>query len=559
MPEYLAPGVYVEEVSFRSKSIEGVGTSTAGFVGPTRFGPVGGPAELVTSFPEFSRLFGGLDYLEFWLPENPPSKLPPADNYMAHAARSFFDNGGTRLYVSRIYEPNQAPVPGEGDDLDEDTRGKAFLGLGSPPAITLRARFPGAAGNMNIRITAVVGPNRLTTTGLTGLSQYALVYLRQKDPSGGIVGDLYDAIPQADGSLGLVSGGGAPLTNLKLDGTFVAAHLITLNVTANLPGRFGESESWQGLVSHPKAQNSLLRFFDVKPASRRQYLETPFVIELTDSGLDAGPEILEALFVESTPAFGSSITDFIELGAMTDAELIGLSPDGVRPTTAQMTSDIWLSGGDDGKIPGSVAYHGDQIGLAKTGLLSFEDIDEIAIVAAPGSSAKYGHEQALDDDRTMGILSELQIHVEKMRYRVAVLDSRDNDVLSEVQDFRGRFDSKHMAFYYPWVTAIDPMDPDGRREVNLPPSGYVAGIYARNDVQHGVFKAPANEVVLGAVGFETLLNKAQQDILNPQGINCFRYFPGTRLPLVGSTNHQLRSGMEICQCSPLFRLPRALD
>ena len=83
-----------------------------------------------------------------------------------------------------------------------------------------------------------------------------------------------------------------------------------------------------------------------------------------------------------------------------------------------------------------------------------------------------------------------------------------------------------MAFYYPWVKTIDPVDPDGRREVNLPPSGYVAGIYARNDIIRGVFKAPANEVVLGATGFETLLNKAQQDVLNPEGINCFRFFEG---------------------------------
>jgi Bacteriophage tail sheath protein len=106
--------------------------------------------------------------------------------------------------------------------------------------------------------------------------------------------------------------------------------------------------------------------------------------------------------------------------------------------------------------------------------------------------------------------------------------------VSEIQDFRGKFDSTHAALYYPWITILDPLDPDGQKEIDLPPSGYVAGIYARTDVLHGVFKAPANEVVLGAIGFETLLNKAQQDVLNPLGINCFRFFEGRGFRLWGA-------------------------
>ncbi len=68
----------------------------------------------------------------------------------------------------------------------------------------------------------------------------------------------------------------------------------------------------------------------------------------------------------------------------------------------------------------------------------------------------------------------------------------------------------------------------------LPPSGFVAGIYARNDVEKGVHKAPANEVVRMAVGFEFLLNKAQQDVLNPEGVNCFRFFEGRGYRLWGA-------------------------
>ena len=65
MPEYLAPGVYVEEVTFRQKTIEGVSTSTTGFIGPARFGPLSGEPELITSFTDFERIYGGIDQLDF--------------------------------------------------------------------------------------------------------------------------------------------------------------------------------------------------------------------------------------------------------------------------------------------------------------------------------------------------------------------------------------------------------------------------------------------------------------------------------------------------------------
>src|SRR5690242_10893536 len=100
MPEYLAPGVYVEEVSFRSKSIQGVPTSTTGFAGLTHYGPVqylNGPRatepRVVTSYAEFERVYGGLDPYSDGLSQQLP--------YLAHAARAFFLNGGSLLYISR--------------------------------------------------------------------------------------------------------------------------------------------------------------------------------------------------------------------------------------------------------------------------------------------------------------------------------------------------------------------------------------------------------------------------------------------------------------------------
>ena len=97
MPEYLAPGVYVEEVSFRAKSIEGVSTTTTGFVGPTRYGPLDLEPEIITSLVEFERTYGGREKLQFEDAE--------IHNYMWHAARAFFEEGGKRLYVSRVFTP----------------------------------------------------------------------------------------------------------------------------------------------------------------------------------------------------------------------------------------------------------------------------------------------------------------------------------------------------------------------------------------------------------------------------------------------------------------------
>ena len=97
MPEYLAPGVYVEEVSFRNKSIEGVSTTTTGFIGPTRYGPVDLEPDILTSLGEFERVYGDRQQLEY--------KGDKLHNFVWHAVRAFFEEGGKRLYVQRAFRP----------------------------------------------------------------------------------------------------------------------------------------------------------------------------------------------------------------------------------------------------------------------------------------------------------------------------------------------------------------------------------------------------------------------------------------------------------------------
>src|SRR5213080_3536872 len=96
MPEYLAPGVYVEEVSFRSKSIEGVSTTTTGFIGPARNGPSDLEPDLITSLGEFESVYGDGQPLDF-------ADTGRLSNFLWHAVRAFFEEGGKRLYVVRVF------------------------------------------------------------------------------------------------------------------------------------------------------------------------------------------------------------------------------------------------------------------------------------------------------------------------------------------------------------------------------------------------------------------------------------------------------------------------
>src|SRR5262245_11405543 len=154
MPEYLAPGVYVEETSFRAKSIEGVGTSTTAFVGPTRKGPLASDTEvpeILTSFADFERLYGGYANLGMTTAAGSADPL----NYIAHAARAYFNEGGSRLYVARVYRANGG-----------DGRAQSAQLGGAPESDVNRvrfvARFGGAVGNGRIAVREIVAPGSVT-------------------------------------------------------------------------------------------------------------------------------------------------------------------------------------------------------------------------------------------------------------------------------------------------------------------------------------------------------------------------------------------------------------
>jgi len=196
---------------------------------------------------------------------------------------------------------------------------------------------------------------------------------------------------------------------------------------------------------------------------------------------------------------------------------------------AERRLEIVLTGGSDGERPTAAAYEGDvDENDLKTGLVQFEDLEDISIVAAPGST--FGYETAYNP-HSRTIVRLLINHAQRMRYRIAVLDCGNNQTIGQVRAMRAQLDSTYAALYYPWVRVLDPVS---QQETHMPPSGFVAGIYARNDVNRAVYKAPANEVVNLALGFERFLNKSQQEVLNPEGINCFRFFEGRGMRLWGA-------------------------
>jgi phage tail sheath protein FI len=161
-------------------------------------------------------------------------------------------------------------------------------------------------------------------------------------------------------------------------------------------------------------------------------------------------------------------------------------------------------------------------------LTKFASVDEIAIVAAPGivddavRSAIDTHCRQTTQDR-FAIFDSGEVVETSGSLDLTLLDpSNAANVLPDNSDFA--------AFYFPWIQVFDPatqiLDPDGPGLVFVPPSGHVAGVYARVDTNRGVHKAPANEPVLGALGLKYGISKAQQDGLNPQGVNCIRDLNG---------------------------------
>ncbi len=155
----------------------------------------------------------------------------------------------------------------------------------------------------------------------------------------------------------------------------------------------------------------------------------------------------------------------------------------------------------------------------RSGLQAFIDNNEVSLLAIPG----------ITDPQ---VLLSLIAHCENMGNRFAILDiPREKKTVNDIVEYRDLFDSDFAAMYHPWVKVADPIT---KNAVAIPPSGSVAGVYARTDNTRGVFKAPANEIVSACVGLDCNYTTGEQDILNPKGVNLIRSFSGSGIRIWGA-------------------------
>ncbi len=499
MPEYLAPGVFVEETSFRQKTIEGVSTSTTAFVGPTRFGPASGEPSLLTSFSEFERIYGGLDQLQF-------TGESATHNYLAHAVRAYFEEGGRRLYVARVVDDSASNATAAMPD--------------SPSIINFEARHPGAAGNFNFTLIFKAGENILgeaprdptqtlssdTMPVLRGVRAGDLVLgVEAGSPTG--TRELYEVEDFIDAGRNTHRLRSAETTSpndaLGLD-QFTTVNSLTVSVITSAMGRFGDSQSWEELNFRADHAQSFFTVFQPAPANLRTQLYVPLVVNVDPANrIEAVAELLTLDSLANAPNSSPALS-----------VLAGLNDE--DSTEAERSVRIFLQQGSDGDRPSAGEYEGSE-DHPKSGLRALEDLEEISIIAAPGSTHSDGEETGADVRRL------LISHCERMRYRVAVLDSANAQLIAEVRADRSSIDSTRAGLYYPWVEVFDPLT---ETDIHLPPSGFVSGIFARNDIERGVHKAPANEVLRLAKSLEININKSQQEVLNPDGINVIRFFEG---------------------------------
>ncbi len=544
MPEYLAPGVYIEEVESGPKPIEGVSTSTAGMVGMTVRGPETGLPLLVTSFAEFRRRFGA------YLPDS-----FGASRFLAHAVRGFFENGGRRVYVRRVVgtglmTAGGTPTAGMRTRLTQDLQS----GATSATLSSLRGIVAGTVLDFTmVKDGVTTGPHSVTVT------DYDAAANRVVWAAGDAPADTFEARYTA--VVATLSGGpfATPVVVAAADGgawgnriavqlfqtARAQAQVVALSADPATPAVF---DIVQLTTTNNFYVGAIVEFDRGAAAGAPPDKEYGRVIERLGNSIriaravdfaaatDLDPQApstvttvrtcefrLVASYEGVSESFGPLTLDnttpfFYEDVINTRSNLIRVSGGSVsetHPFSQPVGADglnLALINGSDGAAPTAAEYIGVDNGPGqRSGLQALVDIDEISILAIPGITAQV-------------VQNAMITQCETLMDRFAVFDPvyNLNSAIEDVQNVqRRRYDTKYAALYFPNLVAIDPVS---GQEIVLPPSGHVLGLYAKTDVERGVHKAPANVVVQGITGVEVIINKGEQDILNPDNINVIRDF-----------------------------------
>jgi phage tail sheath protein FI len=502
MGTYLSPGIYTREVDF-SFYVKQISTSSCGMVGVAERGPINKPV-LVTSWEQFINKFGS--YLQA--------------GYLAYAARAFFDNGGSVLFVNRIAHLTD---PTDRNSLTalkaqvvlKDRRVAAaslVTGTVGTDRIAWRAIQLGAAGNA-VSVELVVSGND-TPLSVEVLGQAITVNLAT-DGAG-------DPVSTADQVVAAVVG--SPDASARVTAETQDAGIVQAAASANLSGgqnaldtlkvRAADEGIWGERLSVQVEDGSL----DPTGAFNLVVRHKGEVVEVfKDLSMDeAAPNHVELVVNERS--------DFItveDLGTVS-----GLPLD--RPVIGVFD----LSGGNDGLTGLDDAdYSGDP--SQHTGFYAFDEIDALNLIMVPGvTTAEVIHAGVTyaENRQDLMLLAEAPIHLEPLE----AVDFRKGQGMYS----HGAFNSSYAALYYPWIEINDPVS--GKRKL-VPPSGAVAGCYARNDKKTHVWYAPAGidrGRVFNALSLGYKTSRGERDVLYPEGVNVIASFPDSGINIWGQKTLQ---------------------
>ena len=484
MPEYLAPGVYTEEIEIGGKPIEGVSTSTAGFIGETERGPV--MPRLITGLEQYRRLYG---------------EFLPANSYLPYVVEGFFANGGKRCFISRIIG-KQSKIATL--DIQGDQEGPQVAPSPEDPRFKITEK---SLGNLKAE-----GLPDDVLTALEGMKDKASAKEKKfLDDLKTTIGDAA-TLKKHKSAILKHAKENAPKATVTTGGNPGKAFIVT----AIGPGEWGNRIA----IKIGKASLSAFnpKLFKMTVIYWKDALPMP-VVDPTDIEKQRDPNRREPSFFEVYDNLSTEpSSDFYEkrinnISALIKCEKVS----DVVPSFKERLD--FLGGGSDGKEVDLSDYKG-KIGAnsgERTGLSSFTEVDEISIVCVP------------NENEFIGLTDEIVKHCELMKDRFAVLQAKQN--AGPISELIPPTDSKYAAFYYPWIQVMDPITSSSKL---IPPGGHIAGIYARSDTERGVHKAPANEIIRGVMKLQFPLTKGDQDILNPRGVNCIRAFRGRGIRVWGA-------------------------
>lgn len=485
MAEYLSPGVYVEEFDSGAVPMQGVSTSTAGFIGLAERGPVVGKPQFITSFADYKRAYGG--YLS-------EAKYASA-RFLPYAVEQFFINGGSRAYIVR--------VAADGAKAAEAVSGVLKFTAANPGEWGDKIRVGiTASSKAKTQVVSVAGAD-LTLKNADGFNPGDVVELYNGKVK------AYSTIKAAlDGTITLT----APCTMTDIADATVGTPKYIKTCEISLSVKLDDTiENYADVSLNADAINfigtrtSKSELISVEVVATASAPAAAAKKDEKDDKDDKAAKKDEKDEKAAVPA--SAATSIVPI------ELAGSSVAG---------SIVALVGGSDGNVAGisAASYIGEDNGPGRrTALQSFLENSDVSILAVPGVTAPE-------------VQAAVIAFAENKKSCFAILDvPADLKKVTDVAEFREMFDSTYAAMYHPWLEMVDAQ---AKRTALFPPSGAIAGIYARTDTERGVFKAPANEIIRGCTGLSCSYNEGEQDILNPAGVNLIRSFPGRGIRVWGA-------------------------